>query len=44
MSATFAVLLLIGVIALGTGALVALGLVLRPAPAPVRVRVHDGRR
>ncbi len=38
MSATFAVLLLVGVTALGLGTLVLLGLVLRPTPVPVRVQ------
>ena len=42
MSATFAVLLLAGVTALGILLLVVLGLVLRPSLVPVRVR--DERR
>lgn len=42
MSATFAILLLAGVSALGILLLVLLAQVLRPAPVPVRVR--DERR
>ena len=41
MSATFAVLLLVGVVALGLALLVMLGLVLRPALVPVRVRDRE---
>ena len=41
-SATFAVLLLAGVTALGLLVLVLLGMLLRPAPVPVRVK--DGWR
>jgi hypothetical protein len=41
-SATFAILLLAGVTALGILVLVMLALVLRPSPVPVRVR--DERR
>jgi hypothetical protein len=41
-SATFAILLLAGVTALGILLLVMLALVLRPSPVPVRVR--DERR
>jgi hypothetical protein len=43
-SATFAVLLLAGVSALGILLLVLLGMLLRPAPVPVRVRDSDRRR
>jgi hypothetical protein len=40
-SATFAILLLAGVTALGILLLVMLALVLRPAPVPVRVRDEE---
>jgi len=42
-SATFAVLLLAGVTALGLLVLVLLATLLRPVAAPVRVRVRDRR-